>query len=114
MSHKDDMLRAAECAETHALNFREHETSDEHKEYLALASRLREAIPIADDLSAARRELAEARDGALEEAAKVCDLVWQESNSLQISKIAGQLAKNIRALKSPAQGTTPAKLERKP
>lgn len=33
-----------------------------------------------------------------ERAAQVCDLVWQQSNSLAISRIAGQLAENIRAL----------------
>ena len=47
----------------------------------------------------------QARGEALEEAAKVCDDMWATTNSLAHSKLAGEMARHIRALNpSPASG----------
>ena len=94
MSHKDDLLRAAEiivsCSDL-ALGF------PHAKEYADLASRLRAAAPLADDLSAARRELAEARE--------LLDK-WTGDGHLQTFEDRERFRREYRLLKSPAQGAT--------
>ena len=65
-------------------------------------------------LIAARREIADARNAALEAAAKVCD--QRSVAHPYVHAIAKQsledAAEKIRALKSPAQGETPADLDK--
>ena len=134
VASKDDLLRAAEQTERvidDLLLTRKEEAegimvfanSDDtmHEDCInrlrALASRLRAAAPLADELSTARRELAQARDGVLEDLLRLlAERTNKYMNTIEDYYLHGLwMARDIvLSLKSPAQGETPAELERKP